>query len=50
MVFHNGLNYDYHFVIKEVAQEFEGELNRLAENKKIQNLFSSNSKESKNNW
>ena len=22
--FHNGLNYDYHFVIKELAEEFEG--------------------------
>ena len=22
--FHNGSNYDYHFVIKKLAQEFEG--------------------------
>ena len=23
-VFHNGPNYDYHFIIKELAKEFEG--------------------------
>ena len=23
IVFHNGLNYDYHFIIKELAEEFE---------------------------
>ena len=23
-VFHNGSNYDYHFIIKELANEFEG--------------------------
>ena len=23
IVFHNGSNYDYHFIIKELAQEFE---------------------------
>ena len=22
--FHNGSNYDYHFIIKELAKEFEG--------------------------
>ena len=23
IVFHDGLNYDYHFIIKELAEEFE---------------------------
>ena len=23
MVFHNGSNYDYHFIIKELAEEFK---------------------------
>ena len=26
-VFHNGSTYDYHFIIKKLAKEFEGELN-----------------------
>ena len=25
VVFHNGSTYDYHFTIKELAEEFEGE-------------------------
>ena len=25
VVFHNGSTYDYHFIIKELAEEFEGE-------------------------
>ena len=32
MVFHNGLNHGYHFIIKELAKEFEGEFNCLGEN------------------
>ena len=31
-VFHNGSTYDYHFIIKELAEEFEGELECLGEN------------------
>ena len=27
VVFHNGSTYDYHFIIKKLAKEFEGELN-----------------------
>ena len=27
VVFHNGYTYDYHFVIKDLAEKFEGELN-----------------------
>ena len=29
VVFHNGSNYDYHFIIKELAKEFEGPLECL---------------------
>ena len=25
VVFHNGSTYDYHFIIKQLAKEFEGE-------------------------
>ena len=30
--FHNRTNEDYHFVIKELAKEFGGEMNCLGEN------------------
>ena len=29
LVIHNGFKYDYHFIIKEVAKEFEGQLEAL---------------------
>ena len=32
LVFHSGLKYHYHFIIKELANEFKGEINRLGEN------------------
>ena len=32
MVFHNESNYDYHFIIKEVAEEFEKQFTCLGEN------------------
>ena len=32
IVFHNGSNYDYHFIIKEVAEEFEKQFTCLREN------------------
>ena len=32
LVFHNGSRYDYHFIIKELAEEFEGEFECLGEN------------------
>ena len=32
VVFHNGSTYDYHFIIKELAEEFEGEIQGLGEN------------------
>ena len=31
-VFHNGSNYDYHFKMKELVEEFEGQFNHLGEN------------------
>ena len=31
-VFHTGSTYDYHFVIKELAEEFEGQFECLGEN------------------
>ena len=32
VVFHNGSTYDYHFIIKELAKEFEGNFGCLGEN------------------
>ena len=34
VVFHNGSTYDYHFIIKEVAEEFEGQFEYLRKNTK----------------
>ena len=31
--FHYGSNYDYHFIIEELANEFKGQFERLGENK-----------------
>ena len=31
-MFHNGFTYVYHFIIKELAEEFEGEFDCLGEN------------------
>ena len=31
-MFHNGSTYDYHFIIKEIAGEFQGEFECLGEN------------------
>ena len=31
-MFHDGSTYDYHFIIKELAEEFEGEFECLGEN------------------
>ena len=40
VVFHNGSNYDYHFIIKELAKEFEGQFECLVENKEKYKTFS----------
>ena len=40
VVFHNGSNCDYHFIIKELANEFEGQFECLGENKEKYKTFS----------
>ena len=40
VVFHNTSNYDYHFIIKELANEFEGKFECLAENRENYKTFS----------
>ena len=42
VVFDNGPTYDYHFIIKELAEEFEGQFECLGENTEIYYFFSSN--------
>ena len=32
VVFHNGSRYDYHFIIKELAEDFKGQFGCLGEN------------------
>ena len=32
IVFHNGSNYDYHFIMKELAEEFKGQFPCLEQN------------------
>ena len=39
VVFHNGSNYDYHFIIKELANGFEGQFECLGENKERYKTF-----------
>ena len=31
IIFHNGSSYDYHFIIKELAKEFDGDFECLGE-------------------
>ena len=40
MVFHNGSNYDYHFIIKNPAKKTEGEFNCIGENTEKDKTFS----------
>ena len=40
VVFHNGSSYDYHFIIKELAEEFDGDFECLGENKEKYIIFS----------
>ena len=37
VVFHNGSSYDYHFIIKGLAEEFDGDFQCLGENKNKKN-------------
>ena len=40
VVFRNGSNYDYHFIIKALAEEFEGDFECLGKNKEKYITFS----------
>ena len=40
VVFHSGSNYDYHFIIKELGKEFEGEFECFGENTEKRKTFS----------
>ena len=40
VVFQNGSNYDYHFIMKEVANEFEGKFECIGETTKNYKTFS----------
>ena len=48
VVFHNDSNYDYRFIITEVANEFEGQFECIGENTE-KNFFHSNRKRSHKN-
>ena len=39
VVFENGSNYDYHFIIKELANESEGQFECFGENKEMYKKF-----------
>ena len=39
LVFYNGSNYDYYFVIKELANDFEGQFECLGENREKYKTF-----------
>ena len=47
--FHNGSTYDYHFVIKKLAEEFKGEFECLGENTEKYITFSVPLKKESNN-
>ena len=38
--FHNGSNYDYHFIIRKLPNEFEGKFECLGKNRKKYKTFS----------
>ena len=46
-VFHNSSNHDYHFIIKELSNESEGQFECLREKyRKVENFFRSDGKRS----
>ena len=49
VVFHNSSSYDYHFIIKGLAEEFEGNFECLGENKEKYIIFSAPIKIESNN-
>ena len=48
VVFHNGSSYDYHFIIKGLAEEFDGDFECLGENKEKYITFSASIKKESN--
>ena len=40
IVFHNGSNYDYHFIINQLANDFDGKFECLGENTEKYKTFS----------
>ena len=40
VVFHSGSNYDYHFIIKQLANDLEGQFECIGENKEKYRTFS----------
>ena len=48
VVFHNGFTYDYHFIIKQLAKEFDGQFECLGENTEKYITFSVPIKEDDN--
>ena len=49
VVFHNGSTYGYHFIIKELAEEFEGQFECLGKNTEKYITFSVTIKKGLNN-
>ena len=49
VVFHNGSTYDYHFIIKKLAKEFEGQFKCFGENTEEHITFSVTIKKELNN-
>ena len=39
VVFHNGSTYDYHFIIKQLAEEFKGQFNCNSQEKVLKNIL-----------
>ena len=53
VAFHNESNYDYHFVIKQLANEFEGQfvcLREKTEDRRVHNFYCSDRKRSYKSW
>ena len=48
VVFHNGLTYDYHLIIKQLAEDFKGQFECLGENTEKHITFSVPIKEDDN--
>ena len=40
VVFHNGSSYDYHFIMKELANEFKGQFECFGKNREKYKTFS----------